>query len=78
MKDSGVLTVEKKKGKTSIPENYGMISCPRCNGFGKVFRSSKEIEVCVACGGFGAIKMPEVEVIHTHGMIERWKNRILD
>jgi len=67
-----------RKDRTSVSQKYGMVSCPRCNGLGKVFRSVKEIEVCMACGGFGAIKAPEGEVIHTHGMMERWKNRILD
>ncbi len=70
--------MEKGKDKTSIPEKYGMISCPQCNGLGKLLRSAKGPEVCMACGGFGAIKVPEKKVIQIHGMMERWKNGILD
>ena len=40
----------------SDPERYGMISCPECNGRGKIFKNLKEFEVCMGCGGFGAIK----------------------
>ena len=67
-----------RKDRTSVPEKYGMVSCPRCNGLGKVFRSSKEIEVCMVCGGFGAIKAPAGELIHTHGMMGLLKNGVLD
>ena len=38
------------------PEKYGMIFCPRCNGSGRSLNDSKEVNVCRACGGFGAIK----------------------
>jgi DnaJ-class molecular chaperone len=53
------LRMEKRKDKTSIPEKYGMIFCPQCNGLGKLLRSGEGPEVCMVCGGFGAIKVPE-------------------
>ncbi len=39
-------------------ERYGMIFCPHCNGRGRIFKTLKEFNVCVVCGGFGAIKAP--------------------
>jgi DnaJ-class molecular chaperone len=72
VKDSGALRMENRKDKTSIPEKYGMISCPQCNGLGKLLRSGKGPEVCMICGGFGAIKAPQ-----THGTMESWENGIL-
>jgi DnaJ-class molecular chaperone len=78
VKDSGVLTEEKKKGRVSIPEIYGMVYCSNCNGLGKFVTNANELNVCITCGGFGAIRMPEVEVIHTHRIMERWENVILD
>jgi DnaJ-class molecular chaperone len=57
----------KMQGKTRCegfnPEKYGMILCPQCNGRGKVFKDAKELNVCVVCGGFGAIKAPKGEPI---------------
>jgi DnaJ-class molecular chaperone len=53
------------RDETSILEKYGMVSCPRCNGLGKFFRNSKEFEVCMECGGFGAIRAPKEKLIHT-------------
>jgi DnaJ-class molecular chaperone len=67
-----------RKDKTFIPENHGMIFCPGCKGLGKFYANEREFQVCSVCGGFGAIKKPENEVIQTQGMMERWKNGILD
>jgi rRNA maturation endonuclease Nob1 len=47
----------------SILEKYGMIFCPHCHGRGKVFKDAKEFNVCIACGGFGAIKASGEEPI---------------
>jgi hypothetical protein len=55
-----------------------MIFCPGCKGLGKFYANEREFQVCSVCGGFGAIKKPENEVIQTQGMMERWKNGILD
>jgi len=44
-------------------ERYGMISCPECNGRGKIFKNLKEFEVCTSCGGFGAIRALEGESV---------------
>jgi len=52
------------------PERYGMIPCPHCNGRGKVFRDVKEFNVCMVCGGFGAIKAPRGEPIDGWPMIK--------
>jgi DnaJ-class molecular chaperone len=52
-----------RKGKTLIPEKYGMILCPRCNGLGKIYGSGRESQVCMVCGGFGAIRKPGVREI---------------
>jgi len=77
VKDSGALTEEKKKGKASIPEKYGMVYCSNCNGLGKFLTNANKLNVCITCGGFGAIRMREVEVIHTHRIMERWENKML-
>jgi len=45
------------------PKRYGMVLCPRCNGRGKIFKDPKEFNVCMVCGGFGAIKPPKGEPI---------------
>jgi hypothetical protein len=49
---------KKALGERFNPERYGMIFCPQCNGRGKVFKTVKEFEVCMACGGFVLIKTP--------------------
>jgi ribosomal protein S27E len=55
------------KDKTSIPEKYGMISCPQCDSIGKLFRGAKEFIVCPTCGGFGAIKKTEGDLFQPTG-----------
>jgi len=49
---------KKTLGERFNPERYGMIFCPQCNGRGKIFKTIKEFEVCMACGSFGLIKTP--------------------
>jgi rRNA maturation endonuclease Nob1 len=44
-------------------ERYGMIFYPQCNGQGKVFKTVKEFEACMACGGFVLIKTPREKQI---------------
>jgi DnaJ-class molecular chaperone len=34
-----------------VPELYGMVSCPNCNGSGKLPKEPKGLEVCPKCGG---------------------------
>jgi len=56
--------MEKKAlGERFNPKRYGMTFCPQCNGRGRIFKSIKEFEVCMACGGFGLIKAPREEPI---------------
>ncbi len=54
-----------KKHKTFIPEKYGMIFCPRCDGHGKIHEDDGEFRVCTVCGGFGAIRNLEDKGIRT-------------
>jgi len=50
--------------KHFVPEKYGMVLCPLCNGKGF---SNKRFDpngifvrsVCIKCGGFGAIRKEE-------------------
>jgi DNA-directed RNA polymerase subunit RPC12/RpoP len=70
-----VATEKAARDKISIPEKYGMISCPHCDSIGKLYRGEKELIVCPTCGGFGAIKKPEGELFHTHRMMDHWKTR---
>jgi len=37
------------------PEKYGMMVCPVCNGYGRIW-SPDEVRVCQNCGGFGFIR----------------------
>jgi len=60
--------MEKKTlGEKFSPKRYGMTFCPRCSGRGRIFKTLKEFEVCVACGGFGLIKTSEEESINGRG-----------
>jgi DnaJ-class molecular chaperone len=50
--------------KDFVPEKYGMVICPLCNGKGFLNKSSDPIDVfarsvCIKCGGFGAIRKEE-------------------
>lgn len=54
---------KKALGQGFNPERYGMISCPHCNGKGRIFKTLKEFNVCIVCGGFGAIKTPKEKPI---------------
>jgi hypothetical protein len=52
-------------GKDSVPEKYGMATCPLCNGKRFLIKGSDRINVtlrrvCTQCGGFGALKKVEV------------------
>jgi len=40
--------------KIFIPEKYGMIICPTCNGHGYIKNPKRQ--PCPKCGGFGFIK----------------------
>ena len=62
------------KGKTLIPEKYGMIFCPRCNGLGKIYGSGRESQVCMLCGGFGAIRKPEAREIAQKNELRKMPN----
>ncbi len=47
--------------KEFVPEKYGMVLCPLCNGKGFLIKQSGQTNmtsrsVCTKCGGFGAIK----------------------
>jgi len=51
-------------GKDFVPEKYGMVICPLCNGKGFLIKPVDQINVmlrrvCATCGGFGAIKKEE-------------------
>jgi len=39
--------------KIFIPEKYGMVTCPSCNGHGYIQKSKRQR--CPECGGFGFI-----------------------
>jgi len=50
--------------KDFVPEKYGMVTCPLCNGKGFLNKSFESIDVsarivCIKCGGFGAIRKEE-------------------
>jgi DnaJ-class molecular chaperone len=50
--------------KDSVPERYGMVICPVCNGKGFLIESSRRSDnfsrsACAKCGGFGAIRKEE-------------------
>lgn len=50
--------------KDFVPEKYGMVICPLCNGKGFLIKYSEQVnvmlrKVCTECGGFGAIRMEE-------------------
>jgi len=53
------------------PERYDMIFCPHCNGRGRIFKTPKEFNVCVVCGGFGAIKAPRGQSIDGWPLMKR-------
>ena len=42
-------------GQKFVPQKYGMMLCPLCNGHGR-FRSANGMRVCEKCGGFGFIR----------------------
>jgi hypothetical protein len=44
-----------------VPEKYGMMFCPQCNGPGKFISEGMEPEVCKVCGGFGLVKNRSTE-----------------
>lgn len=52
--------IETEMDKAFDPEKYGMLPCIECNGNGKLFNESGEVEVCRRCGGFGFVKKEEV------------------
>ncbi len=74
--DRSVPMEDERKDKTFIPEKYGMIFCPQCNGLGKIYGSGREAQVCMLCGGFGAIKNPDKKAIHKHRGLESPKKGI--
>ena len=50
--------------KDFVPEKYGMVICPVCNGKGFLIKSPDLTDifsrsVCIKCGGFGAIRKEE-------------------
>ncbi len=45
---------ENKNKKIFIPEKYGMVVCPNCDGQRYIQRSKRQR--CPDCGGFGFIK----------------------
>jgi DnaJ-class molecular chaperone len=53
--------------RDSVPEKYGMVICPLCDGKGFLVKSSGLSDdfsrsVCAKCGGFGAL-IKEEEVL---------------
>jgi hypothetical protein len=38
-----------------MPEKYGMMACPICDGLGHIY-SPDVVKVCQNCGGFGFIR----------------------
>jgi DnaJ-class molecular chaperone len=57
--------------KNFAPGKYGMVICPLCDGKGFLIKDSEGTgvfvrNVCVKCGGFGAIKEEE-EVLGSPG-----------
>jgi len=67
----GTLMEKPTKNKVFIPEKYGMIFCPSCNGRGKFFKDLKGFNVCIVCGGFGAIKVRSEKPIEGKGYGEQ-------
>jgi uncharacterized protein (DUF983 family) len=65
---------KKPLGERFNPKRYGMTFCPQCDSRGKIFKTVKELEVCMACGGFGLIKTPREEPIHGRRNGDRFKN----
>ncbi len=49
-------------GRRFNPDRYGMIYCPDCKGYGKLFDGVEGGVVCKICGGFGLIKKEENNV----------------
>jgi DnaJ-class molecular chaperone len=41
--------------KKFMPEKYGMMACPICDGQGRIC-SPDDVKVCLNCGGFGFIR----------------------
>ncbi len=54
--------------KTSNPEKYGMVTCPRCYGRGFIEYDVGR-NVCSKCGGFGWIR--KVEVSKKNAAVDR-------
>lgn len=41
--------------KKFMPEKYGMMACPICDGQGRIY-SPDDVKVCQNCGGFRFIR----------------------
>lgn len=64
--------------KDLVPEKYGMVICPLCNGRGFLVKSSNPSNnfsksVCAKCGGFGAIRKQEELLRSLENQVQRSK-----